>query len=92
MGYAFDVFDVIREKSSLICPLWDFCCFMGVRLDLPTSSCIVCVEGVMVLVLHCFPFDESGGMCEDLLPIIVSPRTYFQKTCLVCCLFVVLNL
>ena len=59
-------------------------------MNLPTSSCTVCVEGVIVLVLDCFPFVESEGTCEELPPIIVSPRTYFQKTYLDCSLFVVL--
>ena len=29
----------------------DCCCFVGVHSDLPTPSCTVCVEGVIVLVL-----------------------------------------
>ena len=59
-------------------------------MDLPTSSCIVCVEGVVVLVLDCFPFVESEVTREEFPPIIVSPRTYFRKTYLDCSLFVTL--
>ena len=49
-------------------------CFVGVRLDLPTSSCAVCVEGVIVLVLDYFPFVVSEVTRKEFPPIIVSPR------------------
>ena len=83
---------LVREKSLPHLPFWDCRRFVGVRLDLPTSSCALCVEGVIVLVLDCFPFVESKVTCEEFPPIIVSPRTYFWRTFLDYCLFVALGL
>ena len=82
------MFDSREEFPPL--PFWDCHCFVRVRLDLPTSSCTVCVEGVIVLVLDCFPFVESEVTREEFPLIIVSPRTYFWKTYLDCSLFVAL--
>ena len=65
---------------------------MGVHLDLLTSSCTVYVEGVIVFVLDHFLFVESEVTREEFPPIVVSPQTYFWKTCLDCCLFVALSL
>ena len=45
---------LVREKSLPHLPFWDYRCFVRVHLDLPTSSCTVCVEGVIVLVLDYF--------------------------------------
>ena len=56
---------LVQEKSLPPLPFWDCRCFVGVRLDLPTSSCTVCVEGVIVLVLDCFPFVESEVTHEE---------------------------
>ena len=64
---------------------------MRVHLDLLSSSGTVCVEGVIVLILDCFPLVESEVTHEELPPIVVSPRTYFRRTCLDCCLFVALG-
>ena len=66
---------LVWEKSLPPLPFWDCCYFMGVCLDLPTSSCAVCVEGVIVLVLDYFPFVEIEVTGEEFPPIIVSPRT-----------------
>ena len=64
---------------------------MRVRLDLPTSSCIACIEGVIVFVLDFFLLVESEATREEFPSIVVSPRTYFRKTYLDCCLFVALS-
>ena len=82
---------LVRGKSLPLLPFWDYRWFVGVRLDLPTSSCTVCVEGVIVLVLDCFPIDKSEVTCEESPPIVVSPQTYFLKTCLNCCIFIALS-
>ena len=74
--------EVTLEEFLPLTPLWEYCCFVGVHLDLPTSSCTVFVEGVIILVLDCFLFVESEVTRKEFPPIIVSPRTYFQKTCL----------
>ena len=42
------MFDSGEEFPPLT--FWNFRYFVGVRLDLPTSSCIVCVEGVIVVI------------------------------------------
>ena len=75
------MFDSGEEFPHL--PLWGIVVvFMGVLSDLPTPSCTVCVEGVIVFVLDWFPFVESEVTHEEFPPIVVSPRTYFQKICL----------
>ena len=78
------------EEFPPLPPLRDCSCFVRVHLDLPTSSCTVCVEGVIVLVLDYLPFAKSEVTREEFPPIIVSPRTYFRKTYLDCSLFVTL--
>ena len=64
---------------------------MGVRLDLPTSSCTVSVEGVIVLDLDCFLFVESEVTREEFPLIVVSSRMYFRKAYLDCHLIMVLS-
>lgn len=51
------MFDLGEEFPPL--PFWDCYCFVGVRLDLPTSSYTVCVGGVIVFILDCFLFVGS---------------------------------
>ena len=52
MSCTFDAFDVDSgEEFPPLPPLGDYCCFVGVHLNLSTSSCTVCAEGVIVLAL-----------------------------------------
>ena len=51
--------------------------FLPFHLDLPTLSCTVYVEGVVVFVLYHFLFVESEVTYKEFPPTVVSPWTYF---------------